>query len=266
MGHTIRQVDAFTATPFAGNPAAVCVLTEPAEAAWMQQVAREMNLSESAFLSRQEDGFDLRWFTPTVEMDLCGHATLASAHILWEDEYLRPDETARFHTRSGLLTATRDGSWIELDFPAAPAAAAEAPRELVEALGVAPTSVGDVGKVQEDYLLEVDSEATLRAIRPDFLRLERAPARAVMVTSRSDSPAYDFVVRVFGPRVGVPEDPVTGSVQCTLAPYWSQRLGKRALLAYQASPRGGVLRVRADGERVAIGGRAITVLRGELLA
>lgn len=267
MGHAIRQVDAFTATPFAGNPAAVCVLPGPAEAAWMQQVAREMNLAESAFLYRQEDGFQLRWFTPTVEMDLCGHATLASAHILWEEGYLRPDEPARFHTRSGLLTATRDGSWIELDFPAAPAAdVAEAPWELVEALGLVPAAVGRVARAhEEDYLLELDSEATVRGMRPDLTRLQHAPAHIVMVTAHSDSPEYDFVVRVFAPRVGIPEDPVTGSVQCTLAPYWSQRLDKPALVAYQASSRGGVLRVRADGERVAIGGQAVTVLRGELL-
>jgi PhzF family phenazine biosynthesis protein len=188
------------------------------EAEWMQQVAREMNLAESAFLYRQEDGFNWRWFTPTVEMDLCGHATLASAHILWEEGYLRPDELTRFHTRSGLLTATREGSWIELDFPAAPMTAAYAPQELVEALGVASTAVGTVGKVQEDYLLEVVSEATVHAIRPDLLRLEQAPARVVTVTARSDSPAYDFVVRVFDPREGIRDDPVTGSVQCTLAP------------------------------------------------
>lgn len=267
MGQSIRQVDAFTATPFVGNPAAVCVLSESAEVQWMQQVAHEMNLAESAFLHRQEDGFNLRWFTPTVEMDLCGHATLASAHILWEEGYLQPGEPARFHTRSGLLTATSDGSWIELSFPAAPAADVDhVPLELLEALGLVPTSVGGVGKVhEEDYLLEVDSEATLRAITPDLVRLAQAPARVVTVTSHSDSPAYDFVVRVFAPRVGIPEDPVTGSVQCTLAPYWSQRLGNRELVAYQASERGGVLRVRVDGERVAIRGQAVTVLRGELL-
>jgi PhzF family phenazine biosynthesis protein len=267
MGQAIRQVDAFTATPFAGNPAAVCVLPGPADAQWMQQVACEMNLAETAFLYRQEDGFNLRWFTPTVEVDLCGHATLASAHILWEEGYLQPDELARFHTRSGLLTATLNGDWIELNFPAAPASVADAPREVVEALGVAPTSVASVAKVhEEDYLLELDGQATVRDIGPDLTRLEHAPARVIMVTARSDSPEYDFVVRVFAPRLGLPEDPVTGSVQCTLAPYWSQRLGKPALVAYQASPRGGVLRVRDDGERVAIGGQAVTVLRGELLS
>jgi PhzF family phenazine biosynthesis protein len=239
-----------------------------ADERWMQQVAREMNLSHSAFLYRQEDGFNLRWFTPTVEVDLCGHATLASAHVLWEDGYLRPDEPARFHTRSGLLTATSDGSWIELDFPAAHAAeVADAPPEVVEALGLVPTAVSNVAKVHEvDYLLALDGAATVRGIRPDFTRLEHVPARAIMVTARSDSPDYDFIVRVFGPRLGILEDPVTGSVQCTLAPYWSQRLGKRELVAYQASPRGGVLRVHAEGERVAIGGQAITVLRGELLS
>jgi PhzF family phenazine biosynthesis protein len=263
MGQHMTQVDAFTATPFGGNPAAVCVLPEPGDAAWMQRVAREMNLSETAFLHRQEDGFNLRWFTPTVEVDLCGHATLASAHVLWEEGHLRPAEPARFHTRSGLLTATREGPWIELDFPAAPATPADAPADLVEALGVTPISVG---RAQADYLVEVDTAATLCAITPDLTRMERVPMRALMVTSRSESPDYDYVVRVFAPRIGINEDPVTGSLQCTLAPFWGQRLGKRELVAYQASARGGTLRLRLNGERVVIGGQAVTVLRGELLA
>jgi PhzF family phenazine biosynthesis protein len=263
MGQPLTQVDAFTATPFAGNPAAVCLLPEPRDASWMQRVAHELNQAETAFLNPQEDGFNLRWFTPTVEMDLCGHATLASAHVLWEEGRLPPDEPARFHTRSGLLTATRDGSWIELDFPATPVAPTAAPAELIQALGITPTFVG---KGLEDYLIEVDGEATVRALTPDLTRLADVPARIVMVTSRSDSPEYDFVVRVFAPRVGIPEDPVTGSAQCTLAPFWGERLGQRELVAYQASPRGGALRVRVNGERVAIGGQAITVMRGELLA
>lgn len=266
MRQSFTQVDAFTATPYTGNPAAVCVMSGPVDDTWMQQVAREMNLAETAFLYRQEDGFNLRWFTPTVEVNLCGHATLASAYILWEEGHLRPEEPARFHTRSGLLVATRDDSWIDLNFPAAPAEVADAPSEVLQALGVAPTSVGAVARTQADYVVEVDSEATLRAMRPDLTQLERAPARVVMVTSRSATAAYDYVVRVFAPQLGIPEDPVTGSVQCTLAPYWSQRLGKRELVAYQASQRGGVLRLRLDGERVIIGGQAITVLRGELLA
>jgi PhzF family phenazine biosynthesis protein len=263
MGQRITQVDAFTTTPFAGNPAAVCVLPEPGDATWMQQVAREMNLAETAFLHRQEDGFSLRWFTPAVEVDLCGHATLASAHVLWEEGHLSAYEPARFHTRSGLLTATRDGAWINLDFPATPAAPADTPTDLLEALG-APAHW--IGKTLFDYLVEVDSEATVRALTPDFTRLARIPARGVIVTSRSAAPEYDFVSRFFGPVVGINEDPVTGSAHSALTPYWAERLGKSEMTAYQASARGGVLRVRLNGERVIIGGQAVTTLRGELLA
>jgi PhzF family phenazine biosynthesis protein len=263
MGQKITQVDAFTDTPFGGNPAAVCLLPEPGEARWMQRVAREMNLAETAFLHRQEDGFSLRWFTPAVEVDLCGHATLASAHVLWEEGHLRPEEQARFYTRSGLLTATRQGAWIEMDFPATPAHPANAPAELVRALGVEPVFVG---QSQFDYLVEVDSEETLRGLKPDLILLERVPVRGVIVTSRSGTPEYDFVSRFFAPQSGVPEDPVTGSAHCTLAPFWGERLGKAEMRAYQASARGGVLRVRLNGERVAICGQAVTVLRGELLA
>jgi PhzF family phenazine biosynthesis protein len=259
MPQRITQVDAFTATPYAGNPAAVCVLPEPAEADWMQRVACEMNLSETAFLVRQEDGFGLRWFTPAVEVDLCGHATLASAHVLWEEGQLSPDEPARFHTRSGLLTATRRGDWIEMDFPATPAVpvpAADVPADLAPALGVEPSFVG---KSIFDYLVEVDSDATLRAIKPTLATFERMPSRGVIVTARSASADYDFISRFFAPNVGVDEDPVTGSAHSALGPYWRQRLGKSELRAYQASPRGGVLRVRVDGDRVFISGQAVTV-------
>lgn len=263
MGQKITQVDAFTDTPFAGNPAAVCILAEPGNARWMQQVALEMNLAETAFLHRQEDGFSLRWFTPAVEVDLCGHATLASAHVLWEEGHLGPEEQARFYTRSGLLTAKRAGDWIEMDFPATPAADADAPADLARGLGV---EMVYVGKSQFDYLVEVDSEQIVRSLKPDLNLLERVPMRGVIVTSRSASPDYDFVSRFFAPGAGVNEDPVTGSTHCTLTPFWSQRLDKTELRAYQASPRGGVLRVRVNGARIAIGGQAVTVLRGELLA
>lgn len=266
MPQQITQVDAFTHTPFAGNPAGVCVLPAPADAEWMQHVACEMNLAETAFLDRQEDGFNLRWFTPAAEVDLCGHATLASAHILWEDGHLRPDEQARFHTRSGLLTASRRGDWIEMDLPATPAEpvpAADVPADLVEALGVEPAFVG---KSRFDYLVEVDSNATLCALKPNLLQIERVPARGVIVTARSASPDFDCVSRFFAPAVGVPEDPVTGSAHCTLAPYWIPKLGTPELRAYQASPRGGLLRLRLSGDRVLISGQAVTVLRGELLA
>ena len=262
MGQPIVQVDAFTNRPFAGNPAAVCILPRPREERWMQDVAREMNLSETAFLDRREDGFNLRWFTPAVEVDLCGHATLASAHVLWEEGYLRPEEPAHFHTRSGLLTAERWGTWIELDFPTKPDAPATAPPGLTDALGVTPIYLG---RSQFDYLLEVPSEEIVRAVTPDFARLAGLPVRGVIVTSRSASAEFDFVSRFFAPAVGVNEDPVTGSAHCSLGPYWRARLGKCELVGYQASARGGVVRVRLNGDRVRLGGLAVTVLLGRLI-
>jgi PhzF family phenazine biosynthesis protein len=262
MPITVFQVDAFTDLPFRGNPAAVCLLDAPRSDAWLQDVGREMNLSETAFLVPRGDGFDLRWFTPAVEVDLCGHATLASAHALWETGRLAPHEIARFHTRSGLLTATRRGGVIELDFPADPAIPEPPPTGLRDALGV---ELLAVEKGQYDYLVEVENESVLRAIVPDFALLAKLPARGVAVTSRSASPQYDFVSRFFAPAAGIDEDPVTGSAHCALAPYWGARLGKTELVAYQASARGGVLHLRLAGERVLIAGHAITVLRGELV-
>jgi PhzF family phenazine biosynthesis protein len=261
VGLRIVQIDAFADRPFAGNPAAVCLLPGPRDDRWLHSVAMEMNLSETAFLLREGDGFRLRWFTPAVEVDLCGHATLASAHFLWEEGHLRPNQPARFHTRSGLLTAERSGDWIELDFPALPTEPSPAPPGLVEALSVSP---GFVGKSRFDYLLELESEAALRALRPNFTLLETVAARGIIVTARAAAP-YDFVSRFFAPQSGVNEDPVTGSAHCALGPYWASRLGKNELLAFQASARGGVVKVRAAGDRVRLGGRAITVLRGELL-
>jgi len=262
LGLRITQVDAFTDTPFAGNPAAVCLLPAARDEGWMQSVAREMNLSETAFLVRQADGFALRWFTPAVEVALCGHATLASAHVLWEDGHLPAQQQARFHTKSGLLTGDRAGEWIELDFPAKREEPAPAPPGLAEALGVTPKYVG---KNQFDYLVEVDREDTVRRLAPNHAALAALPVRGVIVTSRADSAAYDFVSRFFAPGAGVPEDPVTGSAHCALGPFWQARLGKRELTAYQASPRGGIVRVRVAGDRVKLGGQAVTVLRGELL-
>ena len=260
----IIQVDAFTNRPFAGNPAAVCVLPAPAPEEWMRHVAREMNLSETAFLVPRDGGFDLRWFTPAVEVDLCGHATVASAHVLWEDGHLPPGQQARFHTRSGLLLADRRGDWIELDFPAKRVAAAEAPAELLPALGV--TRAAFVGKNVFDYLVEVDSEATLRALAPDHSALRKVPVRGVIVTAPSANAEFDFVSRFFAPGSGVDEDPVTGSSHCALAPYWGERLGKTSMTAFQASARGGVVRVRLAGDRVILGGQAVTVMTAELLA
>ena len=262
MGLTIVQVDAFTSTPFAGNPAAVCVLSGPRDASWMQDVAREMNLSETAFLLAENTGYRLRWFTPAEEVALCGHATLASAHVLWEDGHLAAGAPARFHTQSGLLTAERRGDWIELDFPATPAAPAPPPAGLAKALGV---TARWCGRSKFDYLVELDSEATVRSLEPDFSALRRVEARGVIVTSRAETPGYDFVSRFFAPRVGIDEDPVTGSAHCALTPFWSERLRRSEMTAFQASPRGGVLRVRVAGDRVGLGGQAVTVLRGELV-
>ena len=265
----IYQVDAFTDTAFRGNPAAVCLLERGTSAEWMQHVAAEMNLSETAFLVPRGDpsagagqGYDLRWFTPTVEVDLCGHATLASAHILWKTERLAPDASARFHTRSGLLTATRDGDLITLDFPATVPKPADAPLGLAEALGAEPQHVA---QSRFDYLVEVEDEEIVRALEPDFRALgEIDVVRGVIVTAQGTG-GTDFVSRFFAPAVGVDEDPATGSAHCCLAPYWADKLGRNALNAYQASKRGGTLHVEVRGDRVLLGGHAVTVLRGELL-
>ena len=258
----IYQVDAFTDKPFAGNPAGVCVLSGPKDDAWMQNVAREMNLSETAFLQQRADGFRLRWFTPAVEVELCGHATLASAHILWETGLLAHHDSARFHTLSGLLTAVRRQGDIELDFPATPDEPAEAPPGLAEILGA---KVMNFRGSRFDHLVEVESEDTVRGLRPDFTRLKALPVRGIMVTSRASTPGFDFVSRFFGPAVGIDEDPVTGSAHCCLGPYWSKRLGKTEMLAFQASARGGVVGVTVMGDRVRLRGKAVTVMVAELL-
>jgi PhzF family phenazine biosynthesis protein len=221
-----------------------------------------MNLSETAFLVRRADDFDLRWFTPAVEVPLCGHATLASAHVLWEEGHLRPDEQARFHTKSGLLTADRTGDWIELDFPSDPEQPAEPPSGLTEALGITPRYVGRGGL---NYLVELDSEKAVRTLDPDHGALRRTGVRGVIVTSRAEGGDFDFVSRFFAPGAGIDEDPVTGSAHCCLGPFWQARLGKDSFLAYQASARGGVLRVSVAGDRVRLGGQAVTVMRGELI-
>jgi PhzF family phenazine biosynthesis protein len=264
MPQPVVQVDSFTDRAFAGNPAAVCVLREPRPDAWMQDVAREMNLSETAFLRPRDAGdeWGLRWFTPAVEVDLCGHATLAAAHVLWEEGHLDTDRQARFHTRSGVLTAERRDGWSWMNFPAHPPRAAEAHRGLAEALGATPRWVGTS---RFDTLVELASEAEVRDLRPDIGALRRVPTRGVIVTARAEGRGADFVSRFFAPAVGVDEDPVTGSAHCVLAPFWAERLGRDELTGFQASTRGGTVRVRARGERVELGGRAVTVMRGELL-
>ncbi len=264
MSIRIVQVDAFTNRPFAGNPAAICVLHQPKPEQWLRDVAREMNLSETAFLTPQDGGFNLRWLTPAVEVDLCGHATVASAHVLWQDGHLPEGRQARFFSRSGLLTADRRGDWIELDFPAKLAVAEEPPPNLLPALGV--DHANYVGRNAFDYLVEVDSEATVRGLSPDHNALRQVKVRGVIVTARSSNPEFDFVSRFFAPGSGVDEDPVTGSAHTALGPYWGDRLGKSEFTAYQASARGGVVKVRLAGERVILGGQAVTVMTGELLA
>ena len=262
MGQRIVQVDAFTARAFAGNPAAVCVLERERDERWQQSVAREMNLSETAFLRREGEDWRLRWFTPEAEVDLCGHATLASSHVLWEEGHESPQATLRFRTRSGLLSARRTGDWIELDFPATPAEPCPAPAGLLTALGLSEAVA--VGRSRFDYLVEVSDAATVRALRPDFRALRATEARGVTVTSRSDHEGADFVSRFFAPAVGVDEDPVTGSAHCALAPWWVARLGRSRLTGYQASARGGTVGVEVRGERVLLSGQAVTVMRGEL--
>jgi PhzF family phenazine biosynthesis protein len=265
MRQIITQVDAFTDTPFAGNPAAVCVLPAPQNDRWMQQVAQEMNLSETAFLIKQDDGFNLRWFTPAVEVPLCGHATLASAHVLWSEGYLSTYDVARFHTKSGLLIAKRQDEWIELDFPVNRSQAAIAPPQLSEALGVNYTSVYQNSLC---YLVELESEDVVRQMQPNFQLLKTLPVDGVIVTSKTNPDSqYNFISRFFAPRLGIDEDPVTGAAHCCLAPFWRDRLGKNAFLAYQASSRGGVVKLYYDGgDRVLLSGQAVTILRGELIS
>jgi len=262
MSVMLWQVDAFTDRPFAGNPAAVCVLESEAEPDWMQAVAAEMNLAETAFLTPRGQGFGLRWFTPKVEVDLCGHATLASAHVLWESHVHDPRQDAVFSTKSGKLTVRRlEEGWMEMDFPALPAEPAAPPVGLLEALGV---EAAFVGRSRFDYLVEVADGRAVRRLDPDFARLAKVDCRGVVVTAASDAPGADFISRFFAPAVGVAEDPVTGSSHCTLTPYWAAKLGRDRLRALQVSPRGGQLRVALAGDRVKIAGQAVTVLRGEL--
>ncbi len=257
----IFQIDSFAAQPFAGNPAAVCLLDREREPAWMQALAAEMNLSETAFVVPQDDRFELRWFTPTTEVDLCGHGTLAAAHALWLAETVAADSAIRFVTRSGELTAVRRNEEIELDFPATPPEPTTAPQGLLEAMGVQPSYVG---RSPFDKLLLVEDERVVRSLSPDFIKLTQTKVQGVIVTSPSSNPKFDFVSRYFAPAAGINEDPVTGSAHCCLAPFWSQRLGKESLVGYQASARGGVVRTVLCGDRVLLRGQAVLIFRGQL--
>jgi len=264
MNTPIAIIDAFANAPFTGNPAAVCMLEQDPEEQWMSKVAAEMNLSETAFLAVREDGsYSLRWFTPVTEVDLCGHATLAAAHYLWEQGLTQAGVAIAFHTRSGLLIAEQTEKGITLHFPAVPVAAAVAPELLIQGLGLIPRYVG---RNAMDYLIEVDSEETVRTLRPDFALLSQVETRGIIVTARANPGAkYEIVSRAFFPNIGVNEDPVTGSAHCALAPYWHRRLRKDEWLACQASARGGELYIGIEeGGRVAISGQAVTVMTGRL--
>ncbi len=260
----IHVVDAFADRPFTGNPAAVCLPNEMPGEDWLASVAAEMNLSETAFVVRAAGGWDLRWFTPRVEVDLCGHATLASAHVLWESGRLGREAAAVFRTRrSGILTCRREGDWIAMDFPASPPERVPVPPGLLEALGC--REARWVGRSAFDYFVELGDASAVRELTPEFRRLASFPVRGVIVTARGGE-GWDFVSRFFAPSVGVDEDPVTGSAHCALGPFWSGRLGRGELRGWQASRRGGEVRVRMQGERLDLLGRAVTVTRGELLA
>jgi PhzF family phenazine biosynthesis protein len=261
--HRLTVVDAFTPRPFAGNPAAICLLTEPADEQWMRNVAVEMNLAETAFLLPEKDGYRLRWLTPETEVDLCGHATLASAHLLWSDGHQPAASEIRFYTKSGLLTARQEDGMIWLDFPAKPATESPDPGGLVSALGA---KARWIGRNQFDYLVEVADEATVRGLAPNQAALATVEARGIMVTSPArDGAEYDFVSRFFAPREGIPEDPVTGSAHSALAPYWAAKLGRTALTGYQASRRGGLVKTVVKGNRVLLGGQAVIVSRVEFI-
>lgn len=262
MGYPIYQVDSFAEKPFAGNPAGVCLLKGGQDVEWMQKVAMEMNLSETAFLTPYQDGWNLRWFTPEVEVDLCGHATLASAHVLFSQGLAEAGEVIKFYTLSGLLSARREGEWIELDFPAEPAWEEEIDPGIIGALGVKPLFTG---RNRIDYLVEVATEEEILDLKPDMGRLAALTERGIMVTAPASRAGYDFVSRFFAPGIGIDEDPVTGSAHCCLGPFWRERLHKSTFVAWQASRRGGAVRVRLDGDRVKLGGQAVLVFQGELL-
>ncbi len=263
MGQSILTVDAFADSAYSGNPAAVCVLESQRDADWMQQIASEMNLSETCFIERSGAEFGLRWFTPAMEVDLCGHGTLASAHVLWEEGHLATDQPARFQTRSGLLTAVRTEGGIEMDFPVTPPEPVEIAPEVVEVAGCQPRYVG---RTARDLLVVLPDATQVRNLQPDVKQIAALPSLGVIITAASDDPEFDFISRYFAPKAGIDEDPVCGSAHCTLAPYWQAKLGKDSLRAYQASARGGVVTMRVSDDRVALGGRAVTVLRGELVA
>lgn len=263
MPQSIVQVDAFTNQPFKGNPAAICIMEEPADETWMQQVALEMNLSETAYLYPEDDAYHLRWFTPGAEVELCGHATVAAAHVLWQDGHVAKDAESRFNTRSGLLTARLKDDLISVSFPRESVEPFHDIEGIADALGTEGISWA---KNRLGYIVvEVESQAALCEVAPDFSTLKALPHHGYCVTAIADDPDIDFVSRFFAPRLGVDEDPVTGSAHCVLGPWWAEKLGKTSLRAYQASERGGDLHVEIGKGTVTLSGQAVTTMRGELL-
>jgi PhzF family phenazine biosynthesis protein len=264
---SLFQVDAFTDVPFKGNPAAVCIPDKPKNEHWMMQVASEMNLSETAFLLPDNSNFNLRWFTPQKEVSLCGHATLASAHILWEEGYVRDNQDIHFNTMSGPLIAKKKAKSIQLDFPARLVELVESNLDINKALGATPTCTSRYTSPKGIiYLLEFENENYVRELKPDFVCLRLTDARAVIATAKADSDDHDFVSRYFAPAVGINEDPVTGSSHCYLAPYWSAKLAKPNLIGFQVSQRTGYVQCQHDGDRVYLEGKAVTIFKTELLA
>jgi PhzF family phenazine biosynthesis protein len=263
MSPVLYVVDAFTNQPFLGNPAAVCLSENPCDETWMRNVAREMNLAETAFAHPIDGGYSLRWLTPKVEVDLCGHATLATAHVLWQTGKLRSDEAARFHTRSGWLICRQNHGWIEMDFPALATEFCEAPNGLATAIHAEPQSFH---RTSMDYLVEIASAGQLRELVIDMNAVALFPVRGLIVTAKSDVPEYDFISRFFAPACGVNEDPVTGSAHCALGPYWSKKLGKTSLVAYQASERGGIVRMKTLEDRVLLEGQAVLMSKVEFVS
>ena len=263
METKIFQVDAFAEEPFQGNPAGVCLLREEASDPWMQSVAMEMNLSETAFIWPRGDEFTIRYFTPLVEIPLCGHATLAGAHVLWEEDRVPPAESIVFHAREDRLEAGCEAAWIRLDFPAKPVVDADIPGRLEAALGAKSRAAFRWPEI--GYLVELGSEPAVRDLEPDLGLLCKGKYGGIIVTARCESGPYDFVSRFFAPEIGIDEDPVTGIAHCCLGPYWAARLGRTELTGHQVSRRGGVVKIRMKGDRVELLGQAVTVIRGRLV-
>ncbi|WP_372724352.1 PhzF family phenazine biosynthesis protein [Novipirellula sp.] len=260
------QVDAFTERPFHGNPAAVCLLDTAANPEWMQHVAAEMNLAETAFVTptRIKNTFDLRWFTPTTEVDLCGHATLAAAHVLIEQRQVDECVPIRFQTRSGELKCQPKERKIALDFPSTPANESLDATETQACQSVLGITAIFAARTKFDILLVVEDPQTVRELKPNFVSMADIETRGIIVTACADEEGVDFVSRFFAPRCGINEDPVTGSAHCCLAPYWSARLGRNPLIGYQASSRGGMVHAEIKGDRVQLSGNAVTVMEGKL--